>query len=259
MKIIFLSLLIFTSCNVIEVVTGKVSKVDPGFNISEDEQSSSLFDGIISFYRFETTNGVNTFDDVFNLNNLTSTTVTDAQALTIGQFGNGMDCEGLRSVSAVFQNASTQNLSFGMTSDFSISFWIRRVAGDPGTGNPFLQFDEFDNLYFQDYVSGGDLYLNITGSSNFYIPGLLNSAGASAWRHIVIRVDRDLGNSTCVDSVCSPSYTGIASNGNSVDPLVLKVCSSFANGELDSLGFWNRLLTDAEVQALNVGVNGLDF
>lgn len=187
----------------------------------EDEKGNR----IISFYRFEATDGANTFSDVFNLNNLTSTSVTDTQALVTGQFGSGMNCEGLNASSALFQDASTQNLSFGITNDFSISFWIRRISGDADTRNPFVQFNDFSNLYLIDHPGGGAIYVDTAGT-NFSITGVLNSGGASSWKHVLIRFDRDLDNSTCVDSVRS-TYTWSPSNGNSVDALVFKNMQKF--------------------------------
>lgn len=262
-----LSILIFlTSCNVIETLTDGETKLDEQFfnqeQNNDNSQNSSLFNGLVSFYNFNTANSTGYFNDIQGTNDLStanSSSYSDAQTLATGQFGQAVNCAGMAGVTS-FINPTTQGLSFGFTTDYSVSFWVQRLGADPGSGMGIILFDDFANFYIQDAATNENLYVDLRGSINFEVSTVLGSSG---WNHVVLKVDRDTGYEICVNGSCG-GYSANDSTGNAITPTIFRICGDSANlyafnGQMDSLGFWSRLLTNDEVTELYNGVSGLDF
>lgn len=258
-------LLFISSCNVIESITGGDTEIDEAFfNQENSEPSLSIFHGLVSFYRFDEVNGLGNFSDVLGQNNLVvenGTALTDVAIKSTGMFGGGaVNCSGYGFNSALAKN-STQGLNFGTTTDFTIAFWIRRTGQAPGSGLGMIFFDNYSNFYIQDNVGDDSIGGVLPGTTpDFLIP---TNLGSGSFDHVVMRVDRDFGYSICLNGSC-PGFTAGPSNTNSIGSTNFRLCAengaapSF-EGDLDSLGIWNRLLSDSEVSALNIGVTGLDF
>lgn len=269
LKIIFFTITLITSCNMLKTISNTDTKIEDNFfnhDQTHNDQipQSSLYDNLITFYDFETLESGNTvFPDSHGENHLISISavplLSDA-TVTNGQFGRAMSCTNLLAATGGpyrFEVTAPVSLDFSTSEDFTIAFWVRRNSGDPGSGFAIIQFDDFNNFYITDSVSNGELYIDMTSSNFLTLANFFNSSAANSWQHFAIRVDRDLGFSECVNGVCS-ALQG-SPTGASIAVSTLKLCSDFFDGEIDSLGIWNRLLTDSEISDLQNGTPGLDY
>ena len=248
--IIILSM--FVSCNALKTLTDGDTKVPIDFNTglcNVGNCEDSLYYNLVSFWSFDETNkGGDTRGD----NHLSETgSVFSTIASTRGV---AIDCTASSAINR-YSNTGVSGLNFGTSQDFSISFWIAMPSG----GTQYLiDFQTGSATPFAVYLnSGGFVTLQHSGTST--VTTVIPST--NAWDHITINVSRSTGMSLYLNGVFVESHS-IATNSFNFDVIQINLCSEylstpsaqyFFNGNLDSIGIWNRTLNSAEVQKLYDG------
>jgi hypothetical protein len=145
------------------------------------------------------------------------------------------------------------------TTNTTVSAWVRYI-GNAG-GQPY-------DTYFQlgTYGSHTLAYAYNYGGQNLDIFSYCTTGPASpsinlnnAWHHIAV-VDSELGTAIYIDGQLLTSTSG-GPSGNcyqGTSTFIIGSCNSttdiqFVTGDLDDIGFWNRALTQAEIEALYNG------
>ena len=92
MLLAFVTIFLFSSCNALKVITGGETNVDPNFSVNSCGDSSSLYNGLDFFWRFNEAQNVSKVDIT---NNLTLTdTVTGGVPIMSGPRGSALNCAG---------------------------------------------------------------------------------------------------------------------------------------------------------------------
>ncbi len=279
---------LFLSCNVLKTITD--GDTDPDTNFFSDNNNDhcdtsdvstdcfcdetdtssgcyvdntvySLNDNLISFWKFEETGSSDDRSDINAVNDFIN--FGGGVLTTSGQIGYGIDCSNF---GAIYVNASSSSsLDLSGTEDFTIAMWVKvnsNVLGYFFEKESDIQIHNIDSGSGQHtdvniWLFGGGFTLNTTNQPLSY----------SNWHHVVVKVDRDSGVYIIVDgdigNATFGSYNSTSESftaNSAVHPCYFESAgpASIFNGELDSMGFWNKLLTDDEISALYHGNNDLD-
>lgn len=268
---IFILLFLFYSCEAVQGIIGAESNVDDSFNSStnNDDNNSgsnnvtSLEDQVISFWQFSETGGTENRNDSRG----SSTLIHGAGTLSSvsGQIGTGIQCSSMSGSSYFYVSSPSSNYDFRTTSDFSVAFWAR-LNGTTGSNQILVEFN-YPTPFFRIQVnsSSTDLLINADNGMPLTVASAFSSIGD--WYHFVLLVDRDAGitvyrNGSSIggDSIStgsdflSISDVYICGGRNGAGPAL----TNNFNGEMDSVGVWDRLLTTTEISALYNGNNNLD-
>jgi hypothetical protein len=253
-SLILICLMFLVSCNVVKGIFGGDTDLDQDFFDTNhcDDVCRGLRNDLISYYGF---NGfVPGYNDFQGAHFLTALSGLGYPGVS-GYRGGGINC-GAMTITQHLSNATFNGFN-GNGQDFSISLWINRQSQSSPVGNAIFMDDSTYTIKIEQDLSSDNLTVNVGGLTQGY-PGFFSSGG---WRHLVVRVERLVGISLCVDGVCG-AYDGNATNGQSYGAFDLRICSDTTtasmNAHVDSVGFWSKLLTDQEVGALAIGNTDLD-
>ncbi|MBT6711269.1 MAG: LamG domain-containing protein, partial [Candidatus Marinimicrobia bacterium] len=150
------------------------------------------------------------------------------------------------------------------TSDFSIQFWLksndnnRGIIASKSAGDS--QQDPGDNTwYIIELTSGGTIQYEITdgysGSGDYSLTTGNISVNDDEWHLISVLFDRDDAGFIYVDGELDASGTISSHSGDlsNNEPLEIGVdlnhITQYADGKLDDISFWNKVLTEGEIQA----------
>lgn len=198
--------------------------------------------------------------------------VVSGATLTSNRFGNGSSAYSFNGTSAYIQIADASVFSVAATGQFSISVWIR-----PGT----LTFPSTEGTGYVHWLGKGTsgqhewtfrMYSadNTEGRENrisFYAFNLSGGLGAGSyvqepvtalqWIHIVALVDvatdtiKLYKNGVLKDTDTLSSYSIVPQNGTAPVRIGTRDFASYFKGAIDNLYFYNRLLTETEIQSLH--------
>jgi hypothetical protein len=192
-------------------------------------------------------------------------TATGGPGFVAGRIGQAIQLTSLTNGSGTFGSASyvllgrPADLLFSPSTSFSVSMWIKQVAGDtpgdvPWIGNEVGSANNPGWVLCSSYHAGGWQWDLNDGSLNIDMTGPDNSVNDGNWHHFVLTVDR--GNSLAksyFDGVLSVqssiSGLGTVDNGTNIvmgqDPTFTYPESGTNN--IDDLGIWTRALSATEV------------
>jgi len=133
----------------------------------------------------------------------------------------------------------------------SYSLWFNRNSSNDGGGYPTFNYVVMG--FYNDSPSA--LGLTITDNGRIFESESEQTYNDDVWHHVCAVYD----GSASKAYVDGELFTFPLINGDPMDRFVVKEEYGFARGEVsvDSLGFWNRALSDAEVAELyNSGFGG---
>jgi len=228
----------------------------------------ALTDGCVAWYNFDVVDGT---DSSGNGNTLNGT----GAAFTAGAFGKIGKALTVSGSANATLTAGTANLSFG-TGALSISFWVSLVGLGAGTIEGFINkgFGTSDreyqiwhgtNIAVRFYSTNASNYISATTSTAPLVAG-----AANVWHHIVITkpattahedikiywdsVLQTKTSSSAGNYIGMTTSTGVLHIGGTITPSTQR-----SNGVYDLVGFWNRELSQDEINQLNNSNAGLDI
>jgi hypothetical protein len=229
-----------------------------------------LTDNLVSYWKLDEASdgsGAVTRVDSKASNNLTDNNTTASAA---GVIGNGADFEASNSESLSIADAAQTGLEPG-SGDFSISFWFKPES-QPPIWSEYQLFSKWDNpsearsFYLSyNWANGGtDKRLNLSvsadGSGSTNNHSLAQTLVNGTMYHIVFAWDASLHsleifvNGSSIGTDASGTLTSIY---NGTAPVVIG--GPGADGIVDEVGYWSRLLTSAEVTSLYNSGAGLAY
>ena len=165
--------------------------------------------------------------------------------------------------------SSANNFPIGNTQPFTLSMWLNYTAySSPGTRiitvNPAADgsqewgiVQDGTNLGIFNNYGSGRVAMQITGSAKL---------SAGQWEHLVITKDSSYTwkyykNGTLLQTTANNSTNWIAQNTAAVflGQNIYGFIDGPPNGLVDSVGIWNRVLTDQEISILYNSGNGLEI
>lgn len=212
---------------------------------------ASLADGLVAWYRLEEASGtrVDASGNTAGFDTLWGGS-TDPGNRT-GKNGNAIDFDGSQRRYIHRDSTGASNLSF--SGDFSLSFWIYLDAWPSGTGEPLYRATSSSNGYRIELNSNASFGLGWRTEGGT-LWSTTSRIGTGAWYHVYCYWDDSanekglkINNGTLLTSVAGtganiPVYAHFLMGGDNL--------GASLNGGIDELAFWNRLLTDDEVTAL---------
>lgn len=241
-KFLICFLFLFSSCNVLEVISDKSNVSDEFYYL----KSSFPFD-FFEFWRFNESS--NPGSAIGERNTSLIDNVSGGIAFTGGIAGNAVDCASGTGASGFLENNS---YNFSFSNDWSISFWAYKSANASGgcgdeqtvvSFNTDASYIQFDNLDCEN--DNTDLRIKLNGT-NFDFIDIVNFPG---YNHFTFVGDTSGSNiSLYVNGTFQNSVAG-----NFTDTTSSIVVCSFdsgiqkLNGQLDMLGFWSRQLSQDEI------------
>jgi hypothetical protein len=222
--------------------------------------------GLVSWWRAES----NAFDSIGGNN----ATFPNGMGFTTGEVGNAFNLDGVHQFVLV-NPASPTNLDLGQGSGFTIECWI-----DPATTSPDMLIEEYERVLgtsngsdigVQFVVNGipgigpvpGALGANIvdTTGANHLFGSVANPVIAGVWQHIALSYDKASGiailyrNGAMVTQanlgsfIPQTSFTNLLLGARTTFASVANPLSRFSGG-MDEISFYNRALSQAEIQAI---------
>jgi hypothetical protein len=166
-------------------------------------------------------------------------------------------------------NATASSTMFG-TADFTVAFWFRMtsafVSGNQGlVSNDFFSTQRGISIYMTG--SGGQYwppYMNLHYTDNTeetYAPFAI-SASVGAWHFLCVRLSGGTSMDVRFNTSNATTKTITKSFHATRQRLFFGVrytTSDYLNGDLDEVAFWNRRLSDAEVDTLYNNGAGIDL
>lgn len=199
--------------------------------------SASIENGIQAYYTFDGTYGIDQDDDYYATYNATS---FNGAGSTTGIIGSAYD----------FELGDNDYIDYPTTffnayeSDFSYSFWVKPETCGYSNSRVIFKGGSYSIQIYGDEIreeSSG-------GSAN-------QSCSVGVWQHIVVTYDF---SGTTYYMYKNGNIAGVTSGGSSsptdnANALTLGNRNDHIkpyDGVLDEVGFWNRILTDQEIQDL---------
>jgi len=142
------------------------------------------------------------------------------------------------------------------TGDFSLSLWVKQSDCSGGQRRFFCKGDAADYNYWCGFYTNGMVYMYIDDSVNTDSLWSLSALDDNAWHHLVWANDRDVGTQLFVDGVRDGVYSDTTVVGNIIPDEVLNMMcdyagtGSFMDGLLDNMMYFNRALTQREIDFL---------
>jgi hypothetical protein len=224
-------------------------------------------------------NGTGLELEVPNLNNglqafykLSDTSDSSGNNRTLTNNGNVSFASGKVGNAAVFDGSNylSSNFAFPSQSNWTLSFWINQAQENPTDATTAIGNwgnDEYEQFIITTYEQGFASYkIALRGDSgNSYYnfnSGITPNIGS--WDFVVVRFFNNEKIEMSVNGgqwVTDNTPVNITSNGG--NPFVIgtlgEVTSWGIIGQIDSVGIWNRALSDAEVAALYNNGTGLEI
>jgi hypothetical protein len=217
--------------------------------------SGAIGQELVTHLKFE-----NNYDDSSPRNN-------DAMAMGNSSFGAGIIGSAVLIPSGTdyVMLATTPDLNFGTSQDFSIAFWakVTGVTGDPS----FIGNKNWGSGGNQGYVIASDddrrVQWNVAGAPggrrDYDSPGGIFPE--TEWRHVVLTFDRQGNTTTYIDGVVRDSRF-VGDNLNNLDTPAENATnlgqdgtgfygSSFTDLYMDDVALWRRVVTPQEVAAMH--------
>jgi hypothetical protein len=228
---------------------------------------SSLLNGLVSYWKLEETSGTR-FDSVTaSANHMTD---NNGVGFAAGRVGNAASFGGPAS-QRYLSHADNPSLSLGNI-DFTFSAWIK-PNGNPGTngwgivGSWTVGGQESAFLWLQSNRSPALVLMNSAGSYTI-LNTTFNTAAVGVWSFLVAWHD-SVADKVWINidaSPNNPNYWAAWSTGvrDSTGPFMIgrydtALTDTYFDGAIDEVGFWKRVLTDAERAALYNGGNGVTY
>ncbi len=235
------------SCNALKAITDGETDLDDRFGAGQ--YNEELWNGLVSFWRFDESGSTQDRSDIQGSNNL----IYNQGSInsTGGINGNAIDCN--LSGSNRFSLNSSNNMNFGTApgNNFAIGFWIY-VTSDIG------------GSHIADFSSGFNITLDGSSGITFWVNGNTHVAtiGSGSWQHVVFNLDRNTGVTAFVNGSQQGS-TVFNTTGSNLNDSTFTLCTTVGwasplDGNLDSFGIWNRTLSSSEISDLYRGFNNLD-
>lgn len=270
MKILAL-LFLLSSCELAKDLIGAENKIDDSFNNSTCDSNcdggnntvTSLEDQIISFWKMSETGGTESRNDSFGGNTL----VHGAGTLlsTSGQVGSGIQCSSMNGSNYFYVSSPTSDFDFGTGTDFTVAFWAK-LDGILAANQVLVEFN-YSTPFFRAFVNTSTTDLVVNADNGMPLTAGAAFPAFSTWYHFTILVDRDSGITVYRNGSVIGS-DGNTTSSNFIGVADLYVCGGRSgggptltdpfNGDMDSVGVWNRLLNQTEIDALYNGNNTLD-
>jgi hypothetical protein len=259
--IILVGLLTICSCNLIESIGLKEEELSQE-TFTNKTINQTLRNNIEAFWRFEESTGSNRVDII---NGIILVDQTGSSAVrTAGVYGYGVDTSAATSGSGFFQN--NNGFLKAATDDFAMSAWIYKTTNPVGgCGIPNKVFS-LNGLYVeiadQDCQSDhADVQYYLGAGPGVVVNDAIDFSSNPGWHHFVLNVtDTGAKVDFYIDGQLVGSGTGPSSSISSAY-LIIGSDSAGAErveGKIDSVGFWDRLLTTQEIEDLYNGNNDLD-
>src|SRR3990167_2024195 len=210
----------------------------------------TLLDNLIAYWKLE--NVSDSTGTITDLTNNATVTFTAGKILNAGTFASAS--------SQSLSHASEANLQTGDIA-WTFNFWVKLT--DKVANQAFIyKGDAADSVL--EYIvyldqAGDRLILNVAGTggtaNNFGSPPtgtyfMVTVIHASAGGAITIQVNNGTANSAAgVTGISDANLFRIGRSG----------AGSYANGQIDEVGFWKRALTAGEITELYNGGNGLTY
>lgn len=250
---ILLTSLVLISCNPLKDFVGGSTNLDEEFFSNQSKILSSLNNDLVSFYKFDYFSSG--YVDSLNMNAL-SEFGTVTTPVVSGKYGNSLSCSSSNSTNYV-ANSSPINLDFNSSQDFSVSFWVKRLSQSASISYVFKINSGGGSIAAYQAAATDNLIFELGGHTAFK-NSFFNDTD---WKHVILRIDRDVGVSVCVNGVCDAD-DGFSLSDNFTSTTIFYICTNGTvnglNGYVDSLGIWNRFLSDIEVNALYLNQTNLN-
>ena len=237
-----------------QALTNGETELDDRF--FDRRSKTTLYMKLLSFWNFNSA-GVG-YSDINNINYLNESNTFSHNGPGIFGSDNALGCIGATGSQYMF-NSSMQGFDFGNTQDFTIAFWAKRSS-----------VNALMNVLFELQSNSGDLIqVSEDAAGSLYVQAGAETTTVSGafvdgqWKHIAILFDRSQGIEVCIDGSCLGNNSS-ASTANLDSPMTMHVCMNVASdkspfqGDIDSLGFWSRLLSQEEIMKLSNNENSLD-
>ena len=276
--ILILGLNLIVGCNALQTIADGKTKIPKDFNEGLGSGSTpDLTSGLVSFWNFNSADNTNpgggttNVSDFNNVNplaiGLSGTPATSGAAIesTPSKVLSGQSLRCL--FAGVVQNASA-TFNFGSNTNFTIAMWLRFDAA-PDSAAYVMEIKDASSVHhlFITFDGGDNLLLEIKNNNatmdTIAIP-INYTSNLNKWNHFVFVTDRSNSITAYLNGSLS-SQSAITTNGYMYNFNKLGLCefapAIFAGtytGYLDSIGIWNKTLTENEVSTLYNGNHQLD-
>ncbi|MCX6355643.1 MAG: LamG domain-containing protein [Candidatus Aureabacteria bacterium] len=208
--------------------------------------TSSLYGGLISYYKFDESSGSSASESVLGTYNLTT---ISSPSWVAGKIGNALEFYG----TADYAYRADTGLPLGSNAR-SVSLWVY-LNGDASYGQ-FLAYGTHTNSNFYGSRVGATTTnkLSFMAHGGSYDWDNITTLSPSQWYHVVLKY-----NGTTLEYFVNGTSAGTASRTlNTVSDGTFSVGAkesngiydSFFKGKIDELGIWNRALSPSEISEL---------
>lgn len=238
----------------------------------------TLTDNLVSYWKLDEMSG--TRYDATALPPISRAVPNDLTDNNSVLYGTGADAKIVNSAAFVAANsqsltlANSETKGLSPTGSLSISLWMK---GIPGTGIDMGLVDQG-----QSNISGYMFYLYNVNVSTFYLVYLNRTTGSpyiqqvwtpfpdgSTWYHLAVVYDNSAQTvqfyvdgvpmGTPISETYSPGLESGSTFGIGLERAFSPLPLSYYNGYIDEVGFWDRVLTSAEVETLYNSGRGLTY
>ncbi|MBC8353801.1 MAG: DUF1553 domain-containing protein [Planctomycetes bacterium] len=193
------------------------------------------------------------------LSNVDSSATDAIPVPTDGQLGKALRFDGQKEVVAI--PAQNSPLTFGTSTDFSVSFWLRTAKGyTPQTADTLMAAKYQAAMWFVALRPGGynGIYLrHSAGKRSIDIKpssDQLAKLADARWHHVAFTSDRDGSGNVFIDGQqtgnVAISTVSQKATFNSPQTFRIGAETNGFRGSLDDVALWNRLLTPVEIKQL---------
>lgn len=249
MKILFLVLL-FSSCNVIETLTDGETKLDEEF-FQREIGTDSLYSELVDFWRFDEGGGVQR-NSITNNRNFSENVALNSVP---GIRGNAVDCSSANATDYNLVNLTPGTLITG--GKYSFSFWINITSLSATIEVLTLENTNPFKISFEPLSGSGAIEMRVYSGGTFSdFIDVISTAGS--FQHIVLTMD---GATLKLyrNGVFEASISYLSSNTAFTRWTACSDQAGTSNGfQLDSLGFWHRILSLDEIGKLYNHNNNLE-
>lgn len=225
----------------------------------------ALKTNLVSWWTLDETSG--TRNDSHGTNHLTD---NNTVLYGTGKKGNAADFEFANSEYLSIADASQSGLD--ITGDMSISAWVK-IESAPGNYKLVSKWGASNGSYMLAYYDNAgtkkirlDLYDNGDGSNNVPVDWTYTLTNGT-WYHIVVVTDVGATNSVSelfINGVSqgTGTHTGVNAIFSGTGAFNIGAyggIDGYADGMIDEVGIWNKLLTGAEVTELYNSGNGMTY
>jgi hypothetical protein len=212
-------------------------------------ETTSLTDGLVAYYPFDG----NTNDNSGNGNNA----INYGATLTTDRFENFNSAYKFDGSNDYMRIDHTEDLNFdSYYNSYSISFWVK---GDPAEVSYCRIIEKWNELIGTDYPFALEISTsfkaNIRTTEN-YVNFDYGYLWDNNWKHIILVVNSEnkyMSGYVNNSMIASTSYSSLGTTGNNEEIYLAghpALSNKYFNGYMDDVRFYNRVLTEDEIQAL---------